>query len=158
MQRSLLQRLSLLRWQIRDDQPTNATGRRILTEAGETIGQQWVVVAHQDQRHAALGRNLARNLHTATHSHAALKGLVTRVLDRRAIGQRIAKGHTQLNNVRSCLSRSQRHRRALLRRRIATHRIGDQHASLLTLCPIKRLANTQRVRGRGRRCRLFVCC
>src|SRR6266700_514895 len=120
--------------QIRNDEGAGAVVCRVLAEAFNAIGHDGIIVAHQDQGNVALSRYLAGNLQTAFDGHTAFEGNVASMLNGRAIGERVAEGHTQLDDVSTCLRCCQRKLDAAYCRGVAAHEVGNKYASPFTSC------------------------
>ena len=137
----LLQRHGLFGREVWDNQTADAASCSDLAETLNAKGHGGIVVTHEEQRNVALCRYLAGNLHTAVDGHAAFKGDVSGMLDGCAIGQGVAEGYTEFNDVGSSFSSSQHEVYTLCRRWVTTHEVGDEYSSSFMLCFLKGVSN-----------------
>ncbi len=90
----------LFHGQIGDDEAVHAGGGRVGDESIEPIGEDGVVVAHQQERLGETARAEARrDLEAATHGRSRFERRLGRVLDGGAVGERVGEGHAQLDEV-----------------------------------------------------------
>ena len=139
---SRLQQFRLSRRQIGDDQAINACLGRSCDKAFFAEGQNRIVVAHGAEGCAnALGAQLARHFQAIGHCCAADKRRVGGGLNRRPVGQWIAVGNAEFDEIRAGLRQGNDHFQRLLPSRIAHGMIGHKRGAASLVQFAKNLLN-----------------
>src|SRR5690349_15387001 len=102
-----------------------------------TVGQDRIVVTHEEQWNAAPSCHLTSDLHTAIDGHATLQRHMSCMLDGCSIGQWITERHAQFDNICTTLCCCQDQLDTLPSRWEAAHEIGNKHAAPLLSCSLK---------------------
>ena len=132
-----------------DARRSRLSGIRGEAAKAPAIPQEGIRVPHQEHRRVALAHDRRRLRDAVRQGYPLVKGDLARALDRRAVGERVAEWHPELQHVRSAVERGsyQRARRGAIR--VPHGEVDDDRKPLRLACSSERAGDALGAAERG---------